>query len=290
MPGDVGHLGAVFALQQGDDLHVALAGDLLRGDHVGEIGAVGLRGGERHAHLIVGDGADGDLDRHAAVGLRGERLGQTCHGRGFLSLVEVVAECDDGVLRLGLQTGNARRHPAGGQLGDVVLQRLDDLAVALVGDQTVFDHLPVVEILGCGNDLHVGALVRDVRHGDLIEGEFGRLLVKRRGEDLRSFRIAQTAAGGGDGPDAQNVFRTGAQVAEGECRSRRAHLGLNGDLFAGLILLGEPVFVAFGIGYGIPHHLEGGGSRRGHRHRRFGEHRAALLFYIVAVATAREGE
>ena len=28
----------------------------------------------------------------------------------------------------------------------------------------------------------------------------------------------------------------------------------------------------------------------GHRDRRFGEHRAALLFYIVAVATTREGE
>lgn len=45
-------------------------------------------------------------------------------------------------------------------------------------------------------------------------------------------------------------------VAECEGRSRSRVLGLHDEFVARLVLLGEAIFVTFGIGYGIPRHLE----------------------------------
>ena len=179
-------------------------------------------------------------------------------------------------------------HRTRSQFGDIVLQSGDDLPIALAVDETILDHLPVVEILGRGNDLDVGALVGDVRHGDLLEGQLLGVFACGRNEDFCIVRIRQSASG--DSLYAQDIFGFRIQIGECErgCRSR--HFGLHGDFVARFILLRELILVTYGIGYGFPRHLEAGGSRRGHRNRGFGERRAALLFYIVAVATTREGE
>ena len=240
--------------------------------------------------VLRGYGTDSDSDRHAVVGRRGERRFETCDSGRGLAGIEVVAEGDDRVLRVGLQTVDGLLDRAGGEFGDVLFQGGDDLTVALALDQAVFDDLPVVEVLGRRYDLHVDAFVSRVRRGDLLERQLRGLFGQRRGEDLGVLRIRQTAACGGDGLDAQDILGFRIEVAECEGRSRSRVLGLHDEFVARLVLLGEAIFVTFGIGYGIPRHLEAGGRRRGHRDRRFGEHRAALLFYIVAVATTREGE
>ena len=287
---DIGHLRSVLVLQQNDDFVFALARDIGSSNDVSEIASVGNRRLEGHVHIVIGHLTDGDGDRHAVVGRRGERCFETCDGGRGLAGVEVVTEGDDRVLRVGLQTVDGLLDRAGGELGDVLFQGGDDLTVALALDQAVFDDLPVVEVLGRRYDLHVDALVSRVRRGDLLERQLRGLFGQRRGEDLGVLRIRQTAACGGDGLDAQDILGFRIEVAECEGRSRSRVLGLHDEFVARLVLLGEAIFVTFGIGYGIPRHLEAGGRRRGHRDRRFGEHRAALLFYIVAVATTREGE